>query len=121
MSARTNWAMLKAAVDGDAVDDLEAGPAALRALCTDPTYAAHLAHRGRRQVVMLGYSDSNKDGGLAASRWALQRAQAALAGAPMIASDDGFLRDIVGAPGRTMLSEAMERFLRDEPAPASRQ
>jgi len=59
----------------ETVDDLEAGPDVLRALCADPTYARHLQARGRRQVVMLGYSDSNKDGGLAASRVALERAQ----------------------------------------------
>ncbi len=59
----------------ETVDDLAAGPDVLRALSTDATYAAHLAARGRRQVVMLGYSDSNKDGGIAASRVALDRAQ----------------------------------------------
>jgi phosphoenolpyruvate carboxylase len=59
----------------ETVDDLAAGPDALRALAADRTYAAHLDARGRRQVVMLGYSDSNKDGGIAASRVALDRAQ----------------------------------------------
>ncbi|QDU68133.1 phosphoenolpyruvate carboxylase [Engelhardtia mirabilis] len=59
----------------ETVDDLERGPDVLRALCADATYAAHLDGRGRRQVVMLGYSDSNKDGGIVASRVALDRAQ----------------------------------------------
>ncbi len=59
----------------ETVDDLEVGPEVLRALAGDPTYAAHLAARGGRQIVMLGYSDSNKDGGIAASRVALDRAQ----------------------------------------------
>ena len=59
----------------ETVDDLDAGPGVLRALCEDPTYAEHLAARGGRQVVMLGYSDSNKDGGIAASRVALFHAQ----------------------------------------------
>jgi len=59
----------------ETVDDLETGPATLRALCADPVYAAHLRARGQRQMVMLGYSDSNKDGGIAASRVALDRAQ----------------------------------------------
>jgi phosphoenolpyruvate carboxylase len=59
----------------ETVDDLENAPATLDALCADPTYGAHLVSRGREQMVMLGYSDSNKDGGLVASRVALQRAQ----------------------------------------------
>ena len=50
----------------------------LRALFADPVYRRHLAARGDRQVVMLGYSDSAKDGGMLASRWALQRTQIAL-------------------------------------------
>jgi phosphoenolpyruvate carboxylase len=62
----------------ETVPDLEAAPAVLRELTGDPFYRQHLAARGDRQVVMIGYSDSNKDGGLAASRWALQKGQAAL-------------------------------------------
>ena len=63
----------------ETVADLGAGPEILGALLAEPVYRRHLAGRDRRQIVMVGYSDSNKDGGLAASRWALQRAQAALA------------------------------------------
>ncbi|MBL8859547.1 MAG: phosphoenolpyruvate carboxylase [Planctomycetes bacterium] len=65
----------------ETVDDLAAAPATLRSLARDPAYAAHLAQRKQRQIVMLGYSDSNKDGGIAASRWALQRAQIELVAA----------------------------------------
>ena len=43
-----------------------------------PVYRRHLASRDQRQVVMLGYSDSNKSTGIAASRWALRRAQEAM-------------------------------------------
>src|SRR5690606_10290661 len=63
----------------ETVDDLEAAPGVMRALFDDPVYREHLRGRGDRQVVMLGYSDSAKDGGLLASRWALQRTQIALA------------------------------------------
>ena len=59
----------------ETVDDLQAGPTILGELVVDPVYGPHLERRGRRQMVMVGYSDSNKDGGLAASRWALYRAQ----------------------------------------------
>ena len=40
--------------------------------------APHLATRGDRQEVMLGYSDSNKESGFLAAAWMLHRAQAAL-------------------------------------------
>src|SRR5699024_9868697 len=60
------------------VDDLEHGAATLRALLADPVYRAHLKSRGDRELVMLGYSESGKDGGLLAARWALQRDQGEL-------------------------------------------
>ncbi len=62
----------------ETVDDLKHAPATLAALFADPTYRAHLAARADRQTVMLGYSDSSKDGGIVASRWALQDAQVEL-------------------------------------------
>ena len=62
----------------ETVDDLQAAPHILRALFAESVYRAHLATRGDRQIVMLGYSDSAKDGGLFASRWALQRCQVVL-------------------------------------------
>lgn len=62
----------------ETVDDLSAAPDTLRSLFDDPVYRGHLATRGNRQIVMLGYSDSAKDGGIVASRWALQRTQVAL-------------------------------------------
>ncbi|MEG3192527.1 phosphoenolpyruvate carboxylase [Lysobacter sp. D1-1-M9] len=62
----------------ETVDDLDAAADTLRALFADPVYRQHLAARGDRQVVMLGYSDSAKDGGIVASRWALQQTQIAL-------------------------------------------
>ena len=62
----------------ETIDDLRAAPAIMRALFDDPIYRRHLQARGGRQTVMLGYSDSAKDGGILASRWALQRTQAEL-------------------------------------------
>lgn len=62
----------------ETVADLDAAAATLRELFADPVYRAHLEARGNRQVVMLGYSDSAKDGGIVASRWALQQTQVAL-------------------------------------------
>ena len=62
----------------ETVADLEDGAAIVRELLDDPFYWSHLVERGLHQMVMIGYSDSNKDGGMAMSRWALQRAQAGL-------------------------------------------
>jgi phosphoenolpyruvate carboxylase len=63
----------------ETVDDLDAGPAILTELLDCEPYRQHLARRGNRQVVMVGYSDSNKDSGIVAARWSLQQAQYRLA------------------------------------------
>ena len=55
--------------------DLEAAPGILEGLFQLEVYRLHLAQRGMRQVVMLGYSDSNKDAGFCASRLAIHVAQ----------------------------------------------
>ena len=59
----------------ETVDDLQNGPAILKSLLSSDLYRKHLKRRENRQMVMIGYSDSNKDGGLASARWALQNAQ----------------------------------------------
>ena len=62
----------------ETVDDLDKGREILKALLSTKLYRDHLERRRNRQTVMIGYSDSNKDGGLAAARWALQNAQVML-------------------------------------------
>ena len=62
----------------ETVDDLKKGPEILTALLSTRFYRDHLKTRGNRQTVMIGYSDSNKDGGLASARWALQNAEVTL-------------------------------------------
>ncbi|MEE4173431.1 MAG: phosphoenolpyruvate carboxylase [Xanthomonadales bacterium] len=59
----------------ETVDDLDAGPEILGQLLAQPAYRAHLARRGDRQVIMVGYSDSSKDSGIVAARWGLYEAQ----------------------------------------------
>jgi phosphoenolpyruvate carboxylase len=54
-----------------------AGPI-LAGLFAEPVYRSHLSARNDRQIVLIGYSDCNKQGGIAASRWAMQNAQIAL-------------------------------------------
>jgi len=62
----------------ETVDDLAAGPEIMESLLGMDVYRSHLAVRKDRQVVMVGYSDSSKDSGIVASRWALQQAQQVL-------------------------------------------
>jgi phosphoenolpyruvate carboxylase len=59
----------------ETIRDLENSAATLAELWADPQYRAHLARRGKVQEVMVGYSDSNKDGGYLAANWLLYRAQ----------------------------------------------
>lgn len=63
----------------ETVDDLHAAPAVMARLFDTPEYRAHLARRGDRQQIMIGYSDSGKDGGYLASNWGLYTAQERLA------------------------------------------
>jgi phosphoenolpyruvate carboxylase len=46
-----------------------------RELLDDPRFARRVDRRGRRLEVMVGYSDSGKDGGYLAAQWAIYRAQ----------------------------------------------
>jgi len=62
----------------ETLEDLERSSGVMRALLDDPLYARQLEARGRRQEVMIGYSDSGKDAGMIASSWALYRAQESL-------------------------------------------
>ncbi len=63
----------------ETVADLHAAPAIMRGLFTNPAYKRHLEARGQAQQIMIGYSDSNKDGGYLTANWELQLAQRALA------------------------------------------
>ncbi|MEX0928800.1 MAG: phosphoenolpyruvate carboxylase [Balneolales bacterium] len=63
----------------ETIDDLERSSSLMDALYTDPVYKLHLAERGNFQEIMLGYSDSNKDGGYWMANWALHKAQEKLA------------------------------------------
>ncbi len=68
----------------ETVDDLRAGEATMTLLYADPAYATHLNGCDRRQEIMLGYSDSAKDGGFVSAQWELYAAQERL----MAAADE---------------------------------
>ncbi len=70
----------------ESLDTLQAAGPFLRQLFRTDRYREHLERRGRRQEVMLGYSDSNKESGFLAASWALHRAQAELA---QVAAEEG--------------------------------
>jgi len=55
--------------------DLEVAPRVLQDLFALDVYRRHLETCGNEQMVMIGYSDSNKDGGYLAANWALYKAQ----------------------------------------------
>ncbi len=57
------------------IDDLRAAPAVMAEILDQPVYADHLLGQNNRQTVMVGYSDSTKDGGYLAACWGLDRAQ----------------------------------------------
>ncbi|MEW6159288.1 MAG: phosphoenolpyruvate carboxylase [Verrucomicrobiota bacterium] len=59
----------------ETIHELKESPAILAELWKDASYRAHLKRRGNIQEVMVGYSDSNKDGGYLAANWFLYRAQ----------------------------------------------
>ncbi|OBB84365.1 phosphoenolpyruvate carboxylase [Mycolicibacterium peregrinum] len=59
----------------ETIEDLQQGSAVLETALALPVYRSIVAARGQHQEVMLGYSDSNKDGGYLAANWALYRAE----------------------------------------------
>jgi phosphoenolpyruvate carboxylase len=63
----------------ETLDDLDAGPRIMEELFADPLYRRILRGRQDFQEVMLGYSDSVKDGGYVAANWGLFDAQKRLA------------------------------------------
>ncbi len=62
----------------ESIDDLRNAPSVCRELWSRPDYRKLLASWNNWQEVMLGYSDSNKDGGMLTSTWEIFRAHRAL-------------------------------------------
>ena len=62
----------------ETVNDLSTAGGIMEILYSHPFYKAHLARRGGKQHVMLGYSDSTKDGGYFMANWSIFTAKVAL-------------------------------------------
>ncbi len=62
----------------ESIEDLQRAPEICRALWSAPEYRELLASWNNTQEIMLGYSDSNKDGGMLTSTWEIYRAHRAL-------------------------------------------
>ncbi len=71
----------------ESVDALERCGDIMKVLLGDPLYRKHLDARGRTQCVLVGYSDTNKESGICASRFATWRAQADLSQALAAANE----------------------------------
>jgi phosphoenolpyruvate carboxylase len=63
----------------ETIEDLQKAPAILRQLFAVPIVKRTVTSQGNTQEVMLGYSDSNKDGGFVCSTWELIKAQSKIA------------------------------------------
>jgi phosphoenolpyruvate carboxylase len=63
----------------ETIHDLAEAPAVVAALLDEPRFARLVEERGRRLEVMVGYSDSGKDGGYLTAQWEIFRAQERLA------------------------------------------
>jgi phosphoenolpyruvate carboxylase len=76
---RTGEVALDIAPQFESVEALERCGDTMQELLADPLYRRHLEAHGRRQCVLIGYSDSNKETGPCASHIAIHRAQQDLA------------------------------------------
>jgi phosphoenolpyruvate carboxylase len=62
----------------ETIEDLQNAPVVMAAAFAHPLYRRWIKAQNDAQEIMLGYSDSNKDGGYFTANWALYQAQAAL-------------------------------------------
>lgn len=59
----------------ETVDDLSRASEVMQTLYTNRVYADHLKRRGNKQTIMLGFSDSTKDGGYLMANWSIYNAK----------------------------------------------
>lgn len=103
----------------ESVRALEGAGTVLKSLLAEPSYRRHLAARGGRQGVLLGYSESNQAAGIAASRHAIYQAQVDLVAAAGEAGID--LAIFYGRGGPSSRGGGpIERLVEDAPDGATR-
>ena len=83
----------------ESIEDLQHAPAICRELWSSAEYQPLLESWGRRQEVMLGYSDSNKDGGMITSTWEIWKAHRAL---HVVAQECGVILQLFHGRGGTV-------------------
>ncbi|MBP3943919.1 phosphoenolpyruvate carboxylase [Sphingobacteriaceae bacterium WQ 2009] len=59
----------------ETVDDLTRAADVMKSLYSNAAYASHLQMRGNKQTIMLGFSDSTKDGGYLMANWSIYKAK----------------------------------------------
>lgn len=59
----------------ETVQDLSTAANVMESLYNHPFYKEHLKRRGNKQVIMLGFSDSTKDGGYLMANWSIYKAK----------------------------------------------
>jgi phosphoenolpyruvate carboxylase len=64
----------------ESIRDLKTASGILEQLFSSEAYRRHLTAHGSEQMVMIGYSDSNKDGGYLMANWSLYQAQEQITG-----------------------------------------
>lgn len=78
----SGWTMEALTIDFvplfETVTDLENAARVMEVLYTHPVYREHLSRRGKKQTIMLGFSDSTKDGGYLMANWSIFRAKTGL-------------------------------------------
>ena len=85
----------------ETVDDLKRASTVMNALYTHPVYSKHLEMRGGKQTIMLGFSDSTKDGGYLMANWSIYKAKLELTAlAREYAIDLSFFDGRGGPPAR---------------------
>lgn len=62
----------------ETIEDFRHAPQIMRKLFSNPVYREHIRARGDISEIMIGYSDSGKDGGILCSGWEIHKAQTAL-------------------------------------------